>query len=153
IHATAQRLVADFVTAFPDADACVFAVNATQDALVVAHATARISDAVAALRIALGSGVSGWVAANRSAIRRAGPVLDLAAIAPDFGLRRWVGAPVLVRADLFGVVSVYAGADTPMSDERVADVGLLAQEVGLAIARGAAPFHLHLRSAARPVAA
>jgi hypothetical protein len=41
-----------------------------------------------------------------------------------------------------------------MSDETSADVGLLAQEVGLAIARGAAPLQLHLRAAGRtPVAA
>jgi len=45
---------------------------------------------------------------------------------------------VFVGADLFGVLTVYV-ADNGISDDRIAAVGLLAQEVGLLIARRAAP--------------
>jgi len=127
IPAAAQRLVEEAVAAMPGAGACVFAMNAAQDALVVAYATARIGDGVAGVIIPVGSGVSACVAANRSAIRRAEPVLDLGEIARDFGLKTCVSAPVFVRADLFGTLTVYGAG--PMSDEIVADVGLLAQEV------------------------
>jgi hypothetical protein len=49
-----------------------------------------------------------------------------------------VSVPVFSHADLFGVLTVYL-ADTAWSDPRVAAIGLLAQEVGLLISRGAAP--------------
>ena len=152
IPATAHRLVDDFV-AMRSADACVFALDGGHEALVVAYATSRISETVADFAIPIGSGVSGWVAANRSVIRRAEPVLDLGAIAHGFSLRACVSAPVFVRSELFGALTVYI-SEPAVSDETAADVGLLAQEVGLAIARGATPLHLHVRPAARtPVAA
>ena len=149
IPAGAHRLVDDFVAMRPGADACVFALDGGHEALVVAHATSRISDAVADVAIPIGSGVSGWVAANRSVIRRAQPVLDLGAIAHNFKLHWCVSAPVFVRSELFGALTVYISEPT-MSDETAAEVGLLAQEVGLAIARGATPLQLHVRAAGRP---
>jgi putative nucleotidyltransferase with HDIG domain len=153
IPAGAQRLVDDFVAMRPGADGCVFALDGGHEALVVAHGTTRISEAVADLAIPIASGVSGWVAANRSTIRRAEPVLDLGAIAHDFDLRSCVSAPVFVRSELFGALTVYI-AEPSTSDEMAAEVGLLAQEIGLAIARGATPPQLHLRAAGRtPVAA
>ena len=153
IPPSAQRLVEDFVAATAGADACLFAMNAAQDALIVTHATARIRDGVADVLIPVGTGVSGWVAANRSAIRRAEPVLDLGLLADRFeSLRACVSVPILVRADLFGVLTVYVSTQT-VSEDAVAAVGLLAQEVGVAIARGAPALHLHARPAARPIAA
>ena len=136
------------------ADACLFEFNAAQDALIVAHATPRIRRAVAHLQIPVGTGVSGWVAANRSTIRRAEPGLDLGDLANAYTLKMCVAVPVFVRADLLGVLTVYF-TDSALSDEAVAVVGLLAQEVGLSIARGALPVrHSHLRPAARlPIAA
>src|SRR5262249_37657180 len=108
IPSAAQRLIDDFVATKAGADACVFAVNAAQDALVATFATPRIHDAASKVTIPVGSGVAGWVAANRSTIRRAEPVLDLGGLARHFGLRTCVSVPLLVRADLFGVLTVYA---------------------------------------------
>src|SRR5262249_1028305 len=60
IPSAAQRLIDDFVATKAGADACVFAVNAAQDALVATFAAPRIHDAVSKVTIPVGSGVSGW---------------------------------------------------------------------------------------------
>jgi putative nucleotidyltransferase with HDIG domain len=120
------------------ADACLFAFDTSQDALNVAYATPRIRAAVSGLHIPLGSGVSGWVAANRSTIRGADPALDLGGLAGEFGLRVCVSVPVFVRADLFGVLTVYV-RDAALSDDGVDAVALLAQEIGLLMAGGRTP--------------
>jgi putative nucleotidyltransferase with HDIG domain len=131
------------------ADACLFGFNAAQDALIAAHTTPRIRNAFARLHVPVGSGVSGWVAANRATIRRAEPVLDVGELADAFGLKSCASVPVFVRVDLFGVLTLYS-TDAALSDEIVAATGLIAQEVGLLIARGAAPFtHSPLRPAKR----
>jgi hypothetical protein len=131
------------------ADASLFEFNAEQDALIVAHATPRIRRAVADLLIPIGSGVSGWVAANRSTIRRAEPGLDVGELANAYGLKTCVAVPVFVRADLFGVLTVYF-TDASLPDDAVEIVGLLAQEVGILIARAAVPVSsAHVRPAAR----
>jgi putative nucleotidyltransferase with HDIG domain len=145
----AQDLIEAEVERLGGADACLFEFNAAQDTLIVAHATPRIRRAVADLHIAVGSGVSGWVAANRSTIRRAEPGLDLGELANAYTLKMCAAVPVFVRADLFGVLTVYF-SDAAVSDETIEIVGLLAQEVALSIARGAAPVsHARLRPAAR----
>src|SRR5262249_20982451 len=151
IPPAAQRLIEDFVATKTGADACVFAVTAAQDALVATFATPRIRDAVTSVTMPVGSGVSGWVAANRSTIRRADPALDLGELAPRFGRQMCVSVPLLVRGELFGVLTIYV-TDTAMSDDDVADAGLLAQEVGLSIAR-ASRLQVPARSARPPIAA
>jgi putative nucleotidyltransferase with HDIG domain len=144
----AQDLIDEQVVRMDGADACLFQFNATQDALIVAHATPRIRHAVAQLHIPVGSGVSGWVAANRSSIRRAEPALDVGELANAYTLKTCVAVPIFVRADLFAVLTVYF-TEATLSDEAVEVVGLLAQEVGLSIARGALPVsHSHFRPAA-----
>jgi putative nucleotidyltransferase with HDIG domain len=132
-----ERLIDQQVDCIGGGDACLFALNAAQDALVVAHATPRIRAAIQCLNMPVGSGVSGWVAANRSTIRRAEPVLDLGELAETFRVRGCVSVPVFVRADLFGVLTVYVTAPT-VDDATIDTLGLLAQEVGLTIAKGAA---------------
>jgi putative nucleotidyltransferase with HDIG domain len=118
-----------------DGEACLYCLDAAQEKLLVGHATARLREAVARIQIPVGSGVSGWVAANRSAIRRADPVLDVGELANAFALRSCISVPVFSQADLFGVLTIYVPGAT-CADETVAAAGLLAQEVGLIIARG-----------------
>ncbi|HEV3060054.1 MAG TPA: HD domain-containing phosphohydrolase [Vicinamibacterales bacterium] len=134
----ARDFIDEQIAGLGTADACLFAFNAVQDALIVVHATPRVRRAVTPLQIPVGSGVSGWVAANRSSIRRADAVLDVGDMAHAYALQSCVSVPVFVGADLFGVLTVYV-ADNGISDDRIAAVGLLAQEVGLLIARRAAP--------------
>jgi hypothetical protein len=135
------------------ADACLFVLNDAQDALVIAHATRRIRASVTRCHVPIGSGVSGWVAANRSAIRRANPVLDLGELADAFALKWCVSVPVFVGANLFGVLTMYV-ADATLSEQQADALGVLAQEVGLSIARGDSPLgRLHAgRTALVPAA-
>jgi putative nucleotidyltransferase with HDIG domain len=150
IPSAASELIDARMRRLDGADACLFAVNAAQNALVVAHATRRIRPTVGGIAVPLGCGVSGWVAANRSSIRRAEAVLDLGDLAGDLAVRTCVSVPVFVRAELFGVLTVYLEQPT-VADEVSGDVGLLAQQVGLAIAAGGALTAVHPRLA--PVAA
>ena len=132
-----ERLIDEQVAHIARAQACLFRVTAEQDALIVSHATPTIRVATESLDVPLGSGVSGWVAANRSTIRSADPVLDLGALAERFGLKACVSVPVFLRADLYGVLTVYV-PDAKVSQDTVEFVGLAAQEVGLLIARAGA---------------
>jgi putative nucleotidyltransferase with HDIG domain len=131
------ELIEDHVACLGRTDACFFVFNSEQDALVVAHATPRICAAVARFHVPVGSGVSGWVAANRSTIRCADPVLDLGELAGALAVKSCASVPVFVGADVFGVLTMYV--DTPLSDHHVNALGVLAQEVGLSIARAESP--------------
>ena len=142
----ARELDDERVRRIAGADAVLFGVNTAQDTLVVAHATERLRDAGVSIAVRLGSGVSGWVAANRSTIRSAEAALDLGELADELGVQTCVSVPVFVRADLFGVLTVYF-TDRGATEEAIADVALLAQEVGLAIARGPAVLHARFPAA------
>jgi hypothetical protein len=63
-----------------------------------------------------------------------------------------VSVPVFVRADLFGVLTVYVD-DTTSTDETVSAVGLLAQEVGLLLAHGPLLTQPAFRTITRPTIA
>ncbi|HZT75368.1 MAG TPA: HD domain-containing phosphohydrolase [Vicinamibacterales bacterium] len=153
VPSIAQELVDMDVARLPGAEACLFALDGSQGTLLVAHATPRLRAAVVDLRLSVGTAVSGWVAANRSTIRRAEATLDLGHLADMFALRTCASLPVISRADLFGVLTVYA-ADADLLDDSVDAIGLLAQEVGLIIARhAAASAHSSWRESVRPVIA
>jgi putative nucleotidyltransferase with HDIG domain len=136
VHPIAQELIDEHVVQAGGADACLFSFDASQGSLVVAHATPRIRHATVSLRIPVASGVSGWVAANRNAIRFAEASLDLGELANTLSLKSCASVPVFVRTELFGVLTMYA-ADGALADEKIEALGLVAQEVALAIARGA----------------
>jgi len=131
-----RALFGDRIARIADAEACLFAVGAAGDLLLIAHATSRLAGAAASLQIPAGGGVSGWVAVNRSTIRNADPRLDLGEVAESLGLRVCISTPIFASAELFGVLTLYGTQATGFSDETIASVGTLAQEIGLAIARG-----------------
>jgi putative nucleotidyltransferase with HDIG domain len=129
------RALIDRFARIVTADACLLEISPAGDMLVVAYATARLRDAVSSLQLPVGGGVSGWVAANRSTIRNADPALDVGELRDTFELRSCTSTPVFARGELFGVLTVYGRQATGLSDDAVADVGTLAQEVGLLITR------------------
>ena len=124
----------DYARANAGTQVCLFAADKAGDTLAIAYATPDIADAVGALRVAVGSGVSGWVAANRSTIRSAEAALDLGDLAERFNLSICTSVPLFVCGDLMGVVTAYAEA-APNAKEQATAVGLLAQELGLIVAR------------------
>ncbi len=119
-------------------ESCLFVVNPEADVLTVAHATPGIADHVASLRIPFGTGVSGWVAANRSTIPLADATLDLGGAAAFLGLHSCISSPVFCGGELFGVFTAYAPGPGPLPRDTVHGVTLLAQEIGLALARAEA---------------
>jgi hypothetical protein len=129
------RHLIDEAAASVGATACLFVVNDTRDALVAVHATPDFKAHVLNAQISVGTGVSGWVAAHRSTIRCAEPALELGVLAETLSLKSCVSVPVFVRGDAVAVLTVYARWS--VSPEEVEDVGMLAQEVGLVMARAA----------------
>src|SRR5262249_16018945 len=69
---------------------CLSEATAARDALMVAHATPRLRAEITGLQMPVGLGVSGWVAANRSTIRRSDPTQDLGRLADALGLKTCV---------------------------------------------------------------
>ena len=64
--------------------------------------------------------------------------MDVGELAGEWGLRSCTSTPVFARGDLFGVLTVYGTQAAGFSEHAVAAVGILAQEVGLMIARAEA---------------
>ena len=116
-------------------DACLYSLSSSSRDLLVAHATGRLCAETHTLHIPVGSGVSGWVATNRSTIRNADAALDLGALAGQFGFRACTSTPVFASGELFGVLTVYDTREAGFSQSAVADIGVLAQEVGLMLSR------------------
>jgi len=133
-----RALIDNHVARMLGAEACLYLIDPAADVLFVAHATSRLHEAVASLQLPTGGGVSGWVAATRTTIRSADPVLDVGELAESLGLRACTSTPVFTRGDLVGVLTVYGTQATAFSDHAVAAVGSLAQEVGLMMARASA---------------
>ena len=117
------------------AEACLYVLNSAGDVLTVGHATPRLATVLDRFRIAVGAGVTGWVAAHRSTIRRADAALDLGELGRRLSLARCISSPVFVLGELRGALTVYT-TEAAVSDDLVGTVGSLAQEIGLLIANG-----------------
>jgi len=128
-----QAFIQQRMRSFPLAEACLFRLSGSNDMLVPAFATPRLNRVVGQVELPVGSGVSGWVAANRSAIRDAQAILDLGNIVGAFGFERCTVVPVFRCAELFGVLSVYT-PETGLTGDMTDAIGLLAQEVGVLLA-------------------
>ena len=126
-----RALVDDRVGEIATAEACLFEIDAAEDALVVAYATPAIRAVTNSFCIPVGAGVSGWVAAHRNTIRRADAALDLGDRAAGLGLRCCVSTPLFVRGELHGVLTVYAAHPDHLSDATAGRVGVVAQEIGV----------------------
>jgi putative nucleotidyltransferase with HDIG domain len=142
-----RALIQERMRAFPLAEACLFRLSSANDMLVPAFATSRLDRIVSRLELPVGSGVSGWVAANRSAIRDAQAILDLGDIVGTCGLERCTVVPVFRCAELFGVLSVYT-PETGWTGDMTDAIGLLAQEVGVLLAHESSLRAHHRLSAA-----
>jgi putative nucleotidyltransferase with HDIG domain len=116
------------------AEACLYLMTADGDGLSAIHATRGIRSGVEQLRIPLGAGVTGWVAAYRGTIRRADAALDLGSLAVTLRVRGCVSSPLFVLGELRGVLTVYTSDAADLSDDLAGTIGSLAQEIGLLLA-------------------
>jgi len=104
--------------------------------LVAAHASGPGEERLEGLRIAPGSGLSGWVAVNRTTILNASPALD-------FGRRlegrrphaeSALSAPLIYDGALVGVLTLYAAVKDAFTDDHRRIMELAARQVAAAIA-------------------
>jgi len=149
----ARRLIERYAAASGAGDVCLFGLTRSGDVIVSAYATAGLRSFVDAVQIPIGGGVSGWVAAHRNTIRRADASLDLGTVADRLGLWACTSTPVFVAGDMAGALTVYRGSEPTPED--VAAIGVLAQDVGLALARAderapAAPSRVRLQHPTSP---
>jgi putative nucleotidyltransferase with HDIG domain len=144
-------LTARIAVAMPSAEACLFAPAAAGSVMTIAYATPLVLDAVASLRLCVGEGLAGWVAANRHTIVNSDPNLDLGDAARHLGLRACTATPVFALGNLVGVLAVYLAQPRGFSEADVRWIGRLAQEIGLDLAGGDHDL-IASRSAVRPAA-
>jgi putative nucleotidyltransferase with HDIG domain len=103
--------------AVPVSLAVLFSHDAETDTLSVAHALGDGSEHVADLRLRVGHGVSGWVAATRRAMANADPVLDLGDGFCSDGerLQSCLCLPVVLGDLLLGVVTLFSNQPSRFS--------------------------------------
>jgi putative nucleotidyltransferase with HDIG domain len=99
-------------------DAVMFRVDSAADALDVAAAAGQNRRELRALRMRIGEGVSGWVAANRQPMINADPRLDLQGrvTAGAEHTQSMIAAPIVSGAQMVGVLALYSPAVSAFSD-------------------------------------
>jgi putative nucleotidyltransferase with HDIG domain len=103
------------------------------DELVGSHSSGE--QAAVGLRIPRGQRLSGWVAANRQAIRNSDPVLDFgdSARAMKPRLRSCLSVPLLARDELVGVLTLYSSSKDGFSSEHERVLEGIARQVSPAL--------------------
>ncbi len=107
--------------------------------LVAAHASGPGEDVLAGLRIAPGSGLSGWVAVNRTTIVNASPALDFGSRLPAARpqAESALSAPLVSNGQLVGVLTLYAATKDAFSDDHRGIIELVGRQIAAAIAQAA----------------
>jgi len=114
---TGKRLLQNAKQAVPVSLAVLFSHDAETDTLAVAHAVGDGSERLAGLRLKVGHGVSGWVAATRRAIANADAFLELGADFRSDGetLRSCLSLPVVLGDVLLGVLTLLSSEPSRFS--------------------------------------
>ena len=136
LHPVGTMFEDALAAAMPDAEGCLFAAVVEHDALVAVRTTPALIDVAAALELHVGEGLAGWVAANRYTIVNSHRNLDLGDAADRLNLHASVVTPVFALGDLgLGVLAGLPRAEAVFTEDDVRTIGLLAQEIGVTIAR------------------
>jgi diguanylate cyclase (GGDEF)-like protein/putative nucleotidyltransferase with HDIG domain len=107
----AADIISKHIRRIVPASICVFYVYDDEaDELHAAHATGENAAHFSGLRIPRGQRLTGWVAANKRTILNSDPVLDLGEVARAMRprLRSCLSTPLVIDADLVGVLTVYS---------------------------------------------
>jgi GGDEF domain-containing protein len=97
----------------------------------VGHVYGDLDRLVYGVRIPLGQGVSGWVAANRRTIVNSDPALDFGDIAPEAmrHLKSCLSAPIVSTTSTLGVITLYSRTVDAFDDADRACVELFAGQL------------------------
>jgi hypothetical protein len=110
ISDTAEMIVRYLARLIPST-LCVFYIyDSSKDELEAQFSSGDGAGVVRGMRVELGHGLSGWVAANRRTIVNSNPILDLGDLARSdtASLRSSLSAPLLARDELIGVITLYS---------------------------------------------
>jgi diguanylate cyclase (GGDEF)-like protein/putative nucleotidyltransferase with HDIG domain len=120
------------------------------DELVAAHASGEHSAFLADLRIGVGERLSGWVAAHRQVIRNSDPILDFGDTVRSMNPRprSCLSAPLVTRAGLVGVLSLYSTRLDAFTEDHQRVVDVISRQVST-ILKNAADFDRNKRKALR----
>jgi len=113
---------------------CVFFLyDRASDDIAARHVFGEGGSQVGGLRIALGQRLSGWVAANRQTISNSDATLDLgeAAAAQSPRLRSCLSTPLILDAELIGVLTVYSAQVRAFSEDHTRIIEAIAKQVSI----------------------
>jgi putative nucleotidyltransferase with HDIG domain len=136
VLALGSRLLADVV---PGVTGAWYLLDPARDQLIVAETFGPESSSLRGVSVAMGEGLTGWVAANGQSIVNSDAALDLGPRAQAASLVSCMSVPLLRGESLVGVLSLYA----PSASSFAGDCGRLIQMVAPHIAVA-----LHTASAA-----
>jgi diguanylate cyclase (GGDEF)-like protein/putative nucleotidyltransferase with HDIG domain len=111
---------------------CVFfAHDISTDELVARHVAGDVGADVRGTRIQLGQRLSGWVASNRQTIINSDPALDFGDVARTSSprLRSCLSTPLVVGADLVGVLSLYSNSVDGFTDDHRRVIEMVAKHI------------------------
>ena len=103
--------------------------------LTVVHASGPAAETFRGLSMAVGSRLSGWVAAHRQPIVNSDPALDLGANATSPALLSCLSVPLVTGESLIGVLSLYSAQAKAFSDDQGRLVQMIAPHVASAVSR------------------
>ena len=106
---TADVIVKHLREVIPASLCVLFVYQAETDDIVAVHSSGTEADKVKGLRLKLGAGVSGWVAAHRKATADADARLELSRseVTSFASLTRALSAPLMVSDNLVGAITLY----------------------------------------------
>ncbi|MBE3095631.1 MAG: HD domain-containing protein, partial [Planctomycetes bacterium] len=112
-----------------------FVRDPASDILTPAHVSGLEGDILKGLRIPLGHGLSGWVAANRTTMVNANPALDLADHLPRLltRLESALSTPLIIDDELIGVLTMYAAAPGAFTDDHRRAVQTVAWQIAACV--------------------
>jgi putative nucleotidyltransferase with HDIG domain len=114
----------------PRGTCALYVLKEAGEDLVLRHAAGALAPSLSGMSIRVGQKLTGWVAAHRRTIVNSDAALDLADAVVD-GRYTCLSTPLLDGETLVGVLTVYADASEPFSDEQ----GRMVQMVAPHLAR------------------
>ncbi|MBI3262646.1 MAG: HD domain-containing protein [Acidobacteria bacterium] len=110
-----------------------------RDEIVLCEAAGFGEEFVEGIRLAVGDGLSGWVAAHRETIANSDPTFDLQDRGARFTppLESALSTPLIVSGSLVGVMTLYAFRRNAFTDAHRRSVQLLSGQIALALREAA----------------
>lgn len=108
-----------------------------KDHLLAAYASGESASLLTGMTVAIGQRLTGWVAANRQAIRNSDPTLDLGEVAKSVSPRprSCLSSPLLLNGDMVGVLTLYSTEHEFFSEEHERLLEAVSRQVAAAVSR------------------